>query len=217
VDRPDGSQVVTIRNATGRVLRRAVYDQQGMERVLINDLAKEQPIVVSNLPRPAGRPIVISSRDTDAALKAALAKRQIEAAGRSFSLRQVRDIPQVRKLAAIIEVNNITFASGSSALSVTEIDALADIGGLMQALLKANPTEVFLIEGHTDAVGKTASNLALSDRRAETVALALTEYFDVPPENMVVQGYGETELLIDTQADEQRNRRAAVRIITPLL
>jgi outer membrane protein OmpA-like peptidoglycan-associated protein len=34
---------------------------------------------------------------------------------------------------------------------------------------------------------------------------------------MVVQGYGETELLIDTQSDEQRNRRAAVRIITPLL
>jgi outer membrane protein OmpA-like peptidoglycan-associated protein len=60
-------------------------------------------------------------------------------------------------------------------------------------------------------------NLALSDRRAETVALALAEYFDIPPENMVIQGYGEEELRIDTQANEPRNRRVAVRIITPLL
>ena len=86
-----------------------------------------------------------------------------------------------------------------------------------QDILDANRNEIFLIEGHTDATGKAAMNLALSDRRAETVALALTEYFDIPPENMVVQGYGETELLIDTQADEKRNRRVAVRIITPLL
>ena len=74
-----------------------------------------------------------------------------------------------------------------------------------------------LIEGHTDATGKAAMNLALSDRRAETVALALAEYFDIPPENMVIQGYGEEELRIDTQANEPRNRRVAVRIITPLL
>ena len=60
-------------------------------------------------------------------------------------------------------------------------------------------------------------NLALSDRRAESVALALTEYFDIPPENMVVQGYGESELLIDTQKDERANRRVVVRVITPLM
>jgi outer membrane protein OmpA-like peptidoglycan-associated protein len=123
----------------------------------------------------------------------------------------------VRYLAAMIDVSPITFVSGSSALSTTEVNALSDLGSVMQDLLDANPNEVFLVEGHTDATGKTAMNLALSDRRAETVALALTEYFDIPPENMVVQGYGETELLIDTQADEKRNRRVGVRIITPLL
>jgi outer membrane protein OmpA-like peptidoglycan-associated protein len=217
IDRPDGSQIVTIRNATGRVLQRVHYDAQGNERFLINDLEPERPIVVSNLPKPRNRPIVISTQDGDAALRAALSKRQIESIGRTFSLRQVRDIPQVRHLAAMIDVDNITFASGSSALSTSEINALSDLGTTMQNILDANPNEVFLIEGHTDAVGKAAMNLALSDRRAETVALALTEYFGIPPENMVVQGYGEGELLIDTQADEKRNRRAAVRIITPLL
>jgi outer membrane protein OmpA-like peptidoglycan-associated protein len=217
VDRADGTQIVTIRNATGRVLRRAHYDSQGFETVLFNDLEPEREIIVSTLPKPRDRSFAISTQDGDAAMKAALASRQIEKIGRTFSLRQVREIPQVRHLAAIIDVDKITFASGSAALSTTEVNALSDLGSVMQSILDANKNEVFLIEGHTDATGAGAMNLALSDRRAETVALALTEYFDIPPENMVVQGYGETELLIDTQADEKRNRRVGVRIITPLL
>jgi len=32
-----------------------------------------------------------------------------------------------------------------------------------------------------------------------------------------VQGYGESELRVNTQGDERQNRRVAVRIITPLL
>ena len=87
----------------------------------------------------------------------------------------------------------------------------------MREAIQANPADIFLIEGHTDAVGAEDYNLMLSDRRAETVALALTEYFDVPPENMVVQGYGEYDLRVQTQAAERANRRVAVRRITPLL
>jgi hypothetical protein len=49
------------------------------------------------------------------------------------------------------------------------------------------------------------------------VALALTEYFDVPPANMIVQGYGEADLKIRQEGDIRANRRAAVRNITPLL
>ena len=53
--------------------------------------------------------------------------------------------------------------------------------------------------------------------RYGTVALALSEYFDVPPENLVVQGYGEEYLKIPTLGDERDNRRASVRRITDLL
>jgi outer membrane protein OmpA-like peptidoglycan-associated protein len=216
VQRADGTQVVTIRDATGRVLRRATYDDLGRELVLINDLEPEERVVVRDLPRPERR-IVISSSDSDAALRRELAALEAERIGRTFSLRQIREIPQVRALAAVIDTQNVTFASGSAAIPPTEARNLADLGRVMQELLDENPGEVFLIEGHTDATGKAAMNLALSDRRAESVALALTEYFDIPPENMVVQGYGETELLIDTQANEPLNRRVEVRVITPLM
>jgi len=217
IERTDGTQIVTVRDASGRVLRRAQYDRLGREIVLIDDFWEEEPVVVRDLPKPRKDRVTISTADENAALKAALAAKEAAKAGRKFTLRQIREIPEVRALAATIDVESVTFDSGSSAIKATEAASLAELGGLMQDLLDANPAEVFLIEGHTDAVGNAAMNLALSDRRAESVALALTEYFDIPPENMVVQGYGESELKIDTQKDERRNRRVVVRVITPLM
>ena len=217
VERPDGTQVVTIRDATGRVLRRAQYDDRGRELVLIDDLAPEEYVVIRDLPKPRETRVVISTQDDDSEIKLALAEQEVARIGRKFSLRQIREIPEVRALAATIDVDAITFDSGSAAIRASEANDLADLGSLMKGILKRNPREVFLIEGHTDATGAAALNLALSDRRAESVALALTEYFDIPPENMVIQGYGETELRIDTLANEKRNRRVAVRVIGPLL
>ncbi|RGP37892.1 OmpA family protein [Pseudotabrizicola alkalilacus] len=217
VDREDGVQVVTIRDASGRVLRRATYDDRGNEVVLIDDLVREEQIDISTLPRPRPDRVTISTNDSDAAMKAALAREEARALGRTFSLRQIREIPQVRDLAATIDVDNITFDSGSAVIRPTEARKLASIGRIIDDILLDNPGEVFLIEGHTDAVGSASYNLTLSDRRAESVALALTEYYGIPPENMVVQGYGESELRVDTQADERRNRRAVVRVITPLM
>jgi outer membrane protein OmpA-like peptidoglycan-associated protein len=76
---------------------------------------------------------------------------------------------------------------------------------------------VFLIEGYTDAVGSDDDNLTLSDRRAESVAVILSEEFNVPPENLTTQGYGEQYLKIDTYGPERANRRVAIRRITPLI
>jgi outer membrane protein OmpA-like peptidoglycan-associated protein len=217
VQRTDGSQIVTIRDASGRVLRRAQYDRLGRERVLIDDFQDEEPVIIRDLPRPKKDRVVISSKDADAALKARMAALEAKKARRGFSLRQIREISEVRDLAAMIDVDSITFDSGSAAIKAGEAEGLADLGQLMQELLEENPGEMFLIEGHTDAVGHPAMNLSLSDRRAESVALALAEYFDIPPENLIVQGYGESELLVDTQRDERANRRVVVRVITPLL
>jgi outer membrane protein OmpA-like peptidoglycan-associated protein len=49
------------------------------------------------------------------------------------------------------------------------------------------------------------------------VALALTEYFGVPAENLVVQGYGERFLKVPVATDEPANRRVAARRITWLV
>ncbi|MFN3294077.1 MAG: OmpA family protein, partial [Gemmobacter sp.] len=215
--RADGSRIVTIRDAAGRVLRRTRIAPDGRETVLIDDLAPAPRIDVTTLPAPRPETRFIQPDAGDAALRAALLGAQTRQVGRTFSLRQIRDYAEVRALAPTIGVESITFETGSAAIRPSEAVKLARLGRFMAELIATNPAEMFLIEGHTDAVGSAASNLALSDRRAESLALALTEYFGVPPENMVVQGYGEAELLIPTQAAEVRNRRTAVRMISPLL
>lgn len=215
VDQGDGSRVVTIRDASGRVLRRSRIDADGRETLLIDDTREVAAVDTSQLPRTRDD-IRVSATDRTS-LRDALARIEERENARGYSLAQIRDYRQVRALAPVVDVENITFRTGSAAVEASQAEQLSDLGQLLRDLIDERPGEVFLIEGHTDATGSAASNLALSDRRAESVALALTEYFDVPPENMVVQGYGESDLRIDTEADEPRNRRVAVRIITPIL
>ncbi len=213
----DGSQIVTIRDAAGRVLRRTRIDVNGRQTLLINDLAPVERIDVTTLPKPLPEGRVIGADDQDAELRAALMAEETARIGRSFSLRQVREYPEVRAFAPTIDVAAISFDTGSAAIRASEARKLGRLGELMAQMVRDNPSELFLIEGHTDAVGSGAYNLALSDRRAESLALALTEYYAVPPENMVVQGYGESELLVESAGDEPRNRRTAVRVVSGLL
>jgi len=57
----------------------------------------------------------------------------------------------------------------------------------------------------------------LSDSRAATVARILTDFYDIPPENLVTQGYGERYLKVKTEAAERLNRRVTIKRITPLV
>jgi outer membrane protein OmpA-like peptidoglycan-associated protein len=81
----------------------------------------------------------------------------------------------------------------------------------------AHPEEVFLIEGHTDAVGSQEYNWRLSQRRAEAVKDLITEYYLVPPDNLVTAGLGEAYLKIWTPQPEEENRRVTIRRVTPLV
>ncbi len=67
----------------------------------------------------------------------------------------------------------------------------------------------FLLEGHTDASGSDAYNQSLSERRAASVYdyLAIR---GVPITRLDAVGYGETRLLPDVAATDERNRRVEV-------
>ncbi|MFD2813440.1 OmpA family protein [Paracoccus aerius] len=214
VTRSDGSRVVTIRDADLRVLRRTLVSPDGTQTRLIDDTATVEPVDVATLPAPA--PVASTGVYQDeSALREAL-RREVDL-DRRFTLGQVRSIPEVRALVPPVTIDAITFDTGSAAISPDQARQLSTLGNVIAESIAENPREMFLIEGHTDTVGADAANLALSDRRAESVALALSEYFDVPPENLVVQGYGEQFLQVRQEGDVRENRRAAVRRITDLL
>ena len=47
--------------------------------------------------------------------------------------------------------------------------------------------------------------------------MALSQNFDIPPENLVTEGYGEQYPKVPTEGPERRNRRATVVRLTDLL
>jgi outer membrane protein OmpA-like peptidoglycan-associated protein len=73
-------------------------------------------------------------------------------------------------------------------------------------LLRDQPQVKLQVEGHTDALGTDAYNLALSQRRAVAVANHLVERQGIEPSRLVVVGRGEEAPLSDNAFDP-RNRR----------
>ncbi len=76
------------------------------------------------------------------------------------------------------------------------------------------PTAAVTIEGHTDAAGKPAVNLALSEKRAMAVQEFLKKRAELAGINFTTRGLGETKPIAsnDTDAGRLQNRRVEVVI-----
>ncbi len=224
VTRRNGDQIITTTNRYGEIIYRVRRLPNGREIVLIDNRDDNRPIINFDIrlpplvvPIPRRDYIVDLRHASRADLHAALTAPPIERLERTYSLEEVRRSGRLRDMVRRIDLDTVTFASGSAAISRSQVRTLTRIGETLEDVLFDNPDEIYLIEGHTDAVGSALYNLALSDRRAESVAIILSESFDIPPENLITQGYGEDYLKIPTLASERRNRRVTIRRITPLI
>jgi outer membrane protein OmpA-like peptidoglycan-associated protein len=150
-------------------------------------------------------------------LYAALMAPPLERLDRPYSLAEIRYSHSLRERVRRVDLDDITFETGSWEIEPSEMRRLERLGRVLSRIIERDPDVVFLIEGHTDAVGSEEDNLSLSDRRAEAVAAALTEAFGVPAENLVTQGYGEEFLKVPTDGPERANRRATVRNVKHLM
>lgn len=227
--RDNGSQIVTIRNRNGDIIQRSRITPDGREYVLNyvderyyddvrewRDPGEDLPPIHLTIPR---EDYILESRqvsDPDVYYEF-LEQPPVERVQRLYSVDEVKRSARVRDIARRIDLDTLNFEFGSASIGDSEIDKLDGVATAMEKMLEKNPGETFLIEGHTDAVGSDEANLALSDRRAEAVAEALTGAFGIPPENLTTQGYGEEYLKIDTQGPERENRRVTIRRITPLV
>jgi outer membrane protein OmpA-like peptidoglycan-associated protein len=141
----------------------------------------------------------------------------VERIDRRYSLDEIRYSASVRQRMPSIDLDSINFETGSWEIPPDQAAKLQGIADGLNRAISANPRAVFLIEGHTDAVGSDVDNLSLSDRRAESAAELLTQQFQVPAENLTSQGYGEQYLKEQTDGPSRVNRRVTIRNITPLL
>src|SRR5262249_56578435 len=83
-----------------------------------------------------------------------------------------------------INIDSINFEFGSADIGPDQAVLLETVAAVMRDMANDNPGEVFLVEGHTDAVGSDVDNLSLSDRRAEAVADLLAPPIGVPRQKL---------------------------------
>ena len=125
--------------------------------------------------------------------------------------------PELRRIAPSIDIQAINFEFGSSRIPYQERWKVERIADALNRLMDFNPDEVFLLEGHTDAVGTRSNNQRLSEARAGSLKRDLVRYFGVPSYNLDTVGYGEEYLLVPTPNENWRNRRVTIRRITDVI
>jgi outer membrane protein OmpA-like peptidoglycan-associated protein len=229
ITRPGGVRIVTIYNRYGDIIQRSRVGRDGREYILVYapeleddaprpglvDVGYELPPM--RLRIPVSDYIIDTSSEPDRDFYEFLSEPPVERVERVYSIDEVKHSARLRDKVRRIDLDTITFATGSAEVPMSQARTLRSVAEAMQKVLDKDPGETFLIEGHTDAVGADKPNLVLSDERAESVASLLTEVYGVPPENLQTQGYGERFLKVRTDAAEQQNRRVTIRRVTTLV
>lgn len=243
IQRPNNSSVYNVTDTNGQLVRRYRRDAQGQEQNIIDNRRRDKfgrnlalgvgigagvavgalllkSIVDVPPPRvdvPRRKYIVDYDQANDEEVYEAFSAPPVERLERRYTLDQVRATPRLREHMRRVDLNDINFDTGSWEVEESQYSKLDRVARAMMRVIDRDANEVFMIEGYTDAVGSENDNLTLSDRRAESVAVILTEQFQVPPENLTTQGFGEEYLKVETDDSERLNRRVALRRITPLL
>jgi len=116
-----------------------------------------------------------------------------------------------------IRLNNILYDSNSAAI---RSDAKPDLDKVAQ-FMKDNTDAKIELSSHTDSKGSAASNMALSQRRAQAAADYIIAQ-GIAASRVAGVGYGETKLLNKcadgvncTAAEHQVNRRTEFKVICP--
>jgi outer membrane protein OmpA-like peptidoglycan-associated protein len=112
---------------------------------------------------------------------------------------------------AIVILDKVLFVSGKDRILKQSFPVLDAV----RSTLADNPKIARVrIEGHTDDRGDDASNLRLSEKRAQAVLRWLVEH-GIEPERLEATGYGEIRPIADNATDEgrQKNRRVEFKIL----
>ncbi len=126
-------------------------------------------------------------------------------------------LPPVREYEAIPELQDIHFDSGKAVIRPAD----AKILDANAAWLRANPNQLLLIEGHSDARGLVRSrnewNMALGEERAQAAMNYLIAH-GVQPSRITILSYGEERPLCTEQSERcwSQNRRSALSGEAPL-
>jgi outer membrane protein OmpA-like peptidoglycan-associated protein len=107
----------------------------------------------------------------------------------------------------VVTIGDVLFATDRAELNA---NGMANVRKLADVMMQ-NPDRTVLVEGFTDSTGSRAHNQDLSERRAQSVAQALTS-MGVPRERVAMRGYGQAYPVAsnDNAGNRQLNRRVEI-------
>jgi outer membrane protein OmpA-like peptidoglycan-associated protein len=199
-------------NRTARLTRLRDERSGGKLNIGININVGSPPPLVQGFPQP----VYVAEAD-DQEIEDQFIAPPVRKPARRYTIDEVVSDEAVRRTMPAVELDTIKFGFNEDFIREEALDAMDKVGDIMERILAAHPNEVFLIEGHTDAVGSDSYNLDLSKRRAAAVKEALTTYYNIQPDSLKTMGYGERYLKIPVEGDEPENRRVTIRRVTPLI
>lgn len=212
---------VAVTIADGKVAERDI-DKLNVEKAQMN--ARKQTLETERAKQEMERAMSEADRARMAAAadaeRAAIAKRHADAEAARAAKAKAESDKLMKELASlkaqqtergiVLTIGDVLFATGKADLSVS---AAKSVGTLAEFLQK-NPNRNVLIEGHTDSVGSDDYNLALSQRRADSVKDNLLEN-GIYAGRITAVGYGKKYPVAsnDTKAGKAQNRRVDVVIL----
>ncbi|MFN3436240.1 MAG: OmpA family protein [Acidovorax sp.] len=108
-----------------------------------------------------------------------------------------------------VAIYGILFDTGKADVKPESKPSLEQIA----AFLKAEPAVKLHVVGHTDSVGGFDSNLALSKRRADAVAAALTKDHGIAASRMVGNGVASLAPVASNSSEEGRAKNRRVELV----
>ncbi|HUS23464.1 MAG TPA: OmpA family protein [Candidatus Binatia bacterium] len=111
-----------------------------------------------------------------------------------------------------VVLTNVHFRFNSDELT----DEAYRILNSVAATLRTRPNSRLLVAGHADEIGSAKYNMALSQRRADSVR-EFIGYLGIDGDRLVTKAFGESQPVASNRTDEGRalNRRVEFKLLTP--
>jgi len=107
--------------------------------------------------------------------------------------------------------DNIVFQRGAATIDPPARAQLDQLGLALRTINQRDRSARFVLEGHTDSAGDSASNQQLSLARAQAIHHYLVDRFGLPADRLIAVGRGETQpIATNSTADGRRQNRRVV-------
>ena len=165
--------------------------------------ADQQSVDIEDLEKQLG---ALSSERVSLKKREALQK-QAERIERMFTRDEASVLRRGNDL--ILRLVGLNFRVGRAEIEAHNFALIAKV----QKAIALFPGAKLVVEGHTDSFGGDASNLALSQKRAESVRQYLIANMNVAAANISAVGYGETAPVANNETPEGRKKNRRIDIV----